>query len=339
VPADLSDSPQLQQAALSLGPVRKPLPDRRHFARLDRLVPGSWINANFNVWIGAPEDNRAWDYLAAARDFYANQGITASDAQRALAFEEILIAEGSDWNWWYGPEHHSANDRDFDELYRKHLSNVYLALNARPPDYLAQPILFEQARPTYTPQTGYIHPRIGAEYERYFEWIGAAMYTADRRAGAMHGKQFLLDSVYAGVDEENLYGRLDFASLPEGDFELRVTVEANGADGTQTALTLEVAVANKAIALWMLRRTDDASVLAAMNGPLADGLAVALRRNFTFKMPLAQLNAVSGTNLRLRFALWRDRLPLDALPVEGWMDLVVAPEEELEAGLFNYSVH
>ena len=52
------------------------------------------------------------------------------EAQRKLAFEEILIAEGSDWNWWYGPEHHSANDREFDELYRKHLSNVYQALGA-----------------------------------------------------------------------------------------------------------------------------------------------------------------------------------------------------------------
>ena len=56
------------------------------------------------------------------------------------AQEEILIAEGSDWNWWYGPEHHSANDREFDELYRKHLSNVYQALGRTPPDYLAQPI-------------------------------------------------------------------------------------------------------------------------------------------------------------------------------------------------------
>src|SRR5258708_28244224 len=25
--------------------------------------PGSWINPNFNVWVGRPEDNRAWDYL------------------------------------------------------------------------------------------------------------------------------------------------------------------------------------------------------------------------------------------------------------------------------------
>ena len=33
---------------------------QRHqqFPRLKSLVPGSWIHANFNVWIGAPEDNR-----------------------------------------------------------------------------------------------------------------------------------------------------------------------------------------------------------------------------------------------------------------------------------------
>jgi alpha-amylase/alpha-mannosidase (GH57 family) len=114
---------------------------------LKSLVPGSWINANFNVWIGAPEDNRAWDYLYHAREFYAQNAARASEAQRKLAFEEILIAEGSDWNWWYGPEHHSANDRDFDELYRKHLSNVYQALGATPPDYLAQPITASKCGP------------------------------------------------------------------------------------------------------------------------------------------------------------------------------------------------
>ncbi len=167
---------------------------------LSSLVPGSWIDANFNVWIGAPEDNRSWDYLYHAREFYAQNAPRATEQQRKLAFEEILIAEGSDWNWWYGPEHHSANDREFDELYRKHLSNVYQALGARPPDYLAQPIT--GGRPAFVlPQTAYIHPRIAGDMMRYFDWMGAAVYTADRRAGAMHGKTFLLDSVYAGIDD------------------------------------------------------------------------------------------------------------------------------------------
>jgi alpha-amylase/alpha-mannosidase (GH57 family) len=90
-----------------------------NFNVLHSITPGSWISANFNVWIGAPEDNRSWDYLFQARSTYDQLASQVTEAQRRLAYEELLIAEGSDWNWWYGPEHHSANDRDFDELYRK----------------------------------------------------------------------------------------------------------------------------------------------------------------------------------------------------------------------------
>ena len=100
----------------------------------------------------------------------------------------MLIAEGSDWNWWYGPEHHSANDREFDELYRKHLSNVYQALGARRRTIWRSPFSAAPMRPEVVPQTAYIHPRITGDMVRYFEWMGAAVYTADRRAGAMHGK-------------------------------------------------------------------------------------------------------------------------------------------------------
>jgi alpha-amylase/alpha-mannosidase (GH57 family) len=303
------------------------------FAPLDKVTPGSWIHANFNVWIGAPEDNRAWDYLSAARDFYAANG--AAEDQRAIAFEEILIAEGSDWNWWYGPEHHTANDRDFDELYRKHLSNVYLALGARPPDYLAQPIAVSAVRPSYAPQTAFVHPRVDAEYERYFDWIGAALYSADRRAGAMHGKQFLLDSVRAGIDETNLYGRLDFAILPEHDFELRVNVECLPQSGPKPApLTLEALVEAGAVRNWRWRETEGEAVIASSESP-AEGFLVSLRRNFGFQAPLAAFHCGPGDRLRLRFGLWHDHLPLDALPLEGWVELHIAPEEELQAEVFG----
>src|SRR5262249_38661732 len=168
-------------------------------------------------------DNRAWDYLYHARNFYDQAAPNASEPQRKLAFEELLIAEGSDWNWWYGPEHHSANDREFDELYRKHLSNVYQALGSTPPDYLAQPIIGGITTPSHVPQTAFIHPRITGEMIRYFEWMGAAIYSADRRAGSMHGKRFFLESIYAGIDESNLYGRLDFlGKVPEGECEILV---------------------------------------------------------------------------------------------------------------------
>jgi alpha-amylase/alpha-mannosidase (GH57 family) len=325
---------------------------RHHdFGKLTSLVPGSWINANFNVWIGAPEDNRSWDYLYHARNFYADAAPRASEAQRQLAFEELLIAEGSDWNWWYGPEHHSANDREFDELYRKHLSNVYQLLGATPPDYLAQPINGTQTRPEFTPQTHYIRPHITGEIVRYFEWMGAAVYTADHRAGAMHGKQFLVDSVYAGIDETNVYGRLDFAgNRPEMDFDLVVNLESRAVDAPRPrrALRMDVRVEAGKTHSWKVGSSKDETPLATSDRPCEE-VKVALLRNFEFKLPLAWLLAApvaSGvsaegratapvtTLLRLRFSLWQNRLPVDALPLEGWIELHLLNEEDLSSVIF-----
>ncbi len=318
----------------------------KSFGQLQSIVPGSWINANFNVWIGAPEDNRAWDYLYNAREFYAQNAARANETQRKLAFEEILIAEGSDWNWWYGPEHHSANDRDFDELYRKHLSNVYQALGETPPDYLALPITGAEVRPAFTPQTAYIHPKITGDKIRYFEWMGAAVYTADHRAGAMHGKQFLLDSVYSGIDSTHVYGRLDFKDkMPETDFEIVVNLEswAPGEPRPRRALRLGASVHQRSIKEWKIENGAEGHALAS-SATDDENVKVALRRNFEFKLPLAWLLATPGaataaerkaaasaatSKLRLRFSLWQERLPVDALPLEGWIELQVLSEGDL----------
>jgi alpha-amylase/alpha-mannosidase (GH57 family) len=304
---------------------------------LQGLVPGSWINANFNVWIGSPEDNKSWDYLYHARNFYSHASQHVSEEQRKLAMEELFIAEGSDWNWWYGPEHHSANDREFDELYRKHLSNVYQALGATPPDHLAQPIIGGLVTPSFLPQTNYIHPRITGDMVRYFEWMGAAHYAADRRAGAMHGKVFLLDSIYAGIDQQNIYGRVDFATgVPAGDCEIVVNLEswADRSSRPRRGLRLNVQVKDSKIASWNI--SDNGDEVSR------DGADVALARNFEFKVPLAVLYAQppestsdssspAATKIRLRVSIWQNRLPMDALPLEGWIDLQLLPEHELMA--------
>src|SRR5258707_14328382 len=86
---------------------------------LDHIFPASSISTNFDVWIGAEEDNKAWEYLLRARQTY-DQASGVSEEKRRLAREERLIAEGSDWNWWHGPEHDSANRPEFHALYRIH---------------------------------------------------------------------------------------------------------------------------------------------------------------------------------------------------------------------------
>jgi alpha-amylase/alpha-mannosidase (GH57 family) len=335
----LQNTPGIEAVTISEAIAR-----HRDFNPMHSITPGSWISANFNVWIGAPEDNRAWDHLYQARTFYDQNAPQASEAQRKLAYEELLIAEGSDWNWWYGPEHHSANDRDFDELYRKHLSNVYQALGATPPDYLAQPISGVIARPSFTPQTAYIHPRVTGDMIRYFEWMGAAIYTADHRAGAMHGKQFLLDSVHAGIDQTNVYARLDFkGKIPSTPFELVANLEswADGSPNPRRALRLEAVVEAGKIQSWKVGAVDEEAPLESSEHPGEGATKLALLRNFEFRVPLAWLAAAPvprevipgqdppATRLRLRLSLWQNRLPVDALPLEGWIELHLLEESEL----------
>ena len=296
------------------------------FGKLRGLVPGSWINANFNVWIGAPEDNKSWDYLSQARDFYDDNASRVREGQRKLAYEELLIAEGSDWNWWYGPEHHSANDRDFDELYRKHLSNVYTALGGVPPDHLARPISDTLTRSTFVPQTAYVHPLIDGQVSNYFDWMGAAMFSSDRRGGSMHGKIFVLEAVYAGIDEENLYARLDFASnLPGGDATAALYLALRDGEQIVANFRLDVELASGQFNGWKLR--NGKSLVASMSKPA--GVEVALVKMLETKLPMALLGAKEGLSFNLRFVLYRDSLTIDALPQEGSLEIQVAPEDVL----------
>jgi alpha-amylase/alpha-mannosidase (GH57 family) len=316
------------------------------FGTLKRIIPGSWIHANFNVWIGAPEDNRAWDLLSQARDYYDRNAQRVSAEQRKLAWEELLIAEGSDWNWWYGPEHHSANDKDFDELYRKHLSNVYYALEGVPPEELNTPLISGVVRPSYIPQTAYVRARVDGTVSGYFEWMGAASYTSDQRSSAMHGKQFLLDAVYAGVDENSVSGRLDFHDgVPDGVYRLVVNLEvrrdARNRKSPLESYRLQVEAQGPMLQRWVLTNGDEQTKLASFaadNGNRnTNGVEVALNEIFELKVPFDLIEAQEGSRIRMRFAIWRDNLPVDALPLEGWIDLYAFPEEELESNLYVFT--
>jgi alpha-amylase/alpha-mannosidase (GH57 family) len=303
------------------------------FGQLKSLMPGSWINANFDVWIGAPEDNKAWDCLSEARDFYDKTPSTINAKQKELAYEELLISEGSDWNWWYGPEHHSANDREFDELYRKHLSNVYQALGAIPPDYLAQPITKGGARPTVVAQTAYVHPRINGRVTGYFDWMGAAMYTAERTGGSMHGKQFVFESVYAGIDKEKLYGRVDLSeSVPSGKCEFVVQFEVD--NGGRKLYKLVVAVQDSKVSGWSLMSEGETGAVIASSSKGSVQVEAAVEKMFQFSVPLELMNAHQGSRIRMRFSLWKNGLPVDGLPVEGSMMLHVADEDSLAENVY-----
>ena len=118
-------------------------PDTRPTDKLGHLFPGSWIQHNFGIWIGHPECNRAWDLLYETRQYLVGvdgREVASRADKLARAWDELYIAEGSDWFWWFGDGHSSAQDGLFDRLFRKHLQNVYLVLDEQPPAELARPI-------------------------------------------------------------------------------------------------------------------------------------------------------------------------------------------------------
>jgi starch synthase len=98
------------------------------------LHSGSWIDRNFRKWSGSPQKDKAWEYLAKAR----KELFAAGDPPKE-ALEELYIAEGSDWFWWYD-EFGTELNFVFDELFRLHLSNIYRLINRAVPHYLEEPL-------------------------------------------------------------------------------------------------------------------------------------------------------------------------------------------------------
>jgi alpha-amylase/alpha-mannosidase (GH57 family) len=289
------------------------------------IFPASWINANFDVWIGHAEDVQAWDLLWDARETYSRaeedraQGRKDAPTDEGLkaAKESLLAAEGSDWCWWYGPEHSTANDAEFDALYRKHLTGIYRALGKLAPDELAKPIKRQPERALHLSPSEYLRVDINGRDTSYFEWLGAGLYSPERRSGAMHGRTYYLRELRYGFEAERLCIRLD--AFPEAlaeleDAEFRVTLQAGSEVTVLAKLShgklVEFAVEQERICLLKPSTAAEAA--------FEQILEVAIRKD------LFDLKGV--TRLRLGVALWHGGLPVDVLPAEGVLDVQLGEE-------------
>jgi alpha-amylase/alpha-mannosidase (GH57 family) len=199
--------------------------------RLPGIFPGSWINGDFYIWIGHADDQRAWGQLVDARRALETASPSVTASARARAHEEMLIAEGSDWFWWYGDDHSSDHDREFDELFRRHVQNVYRALNQPIPDeLLVSNITTQPAEVLIDPPTGFIQPVIDGETTSYFEWLGAGSVEVDTTAGAMHQVADAfpgLRSIDFGFDLDHLYVRVAAAGPMQNVLASGLTVSIN----------------------------------------------------------------------------------------------------------------
>jgi alpha-amylase/alpha-mannosidase (GH57 family) len=109
--------------------------------QLPRLVAGSWVYGSFSTWMGDPDKNRAWDLLCEAKLAYdAHLQAHPDAASNPELLKQLAVCEGSDWFWWFGDYNSSSSVRDFDDLYRLNLQNLYRLMDRSPPAELDEPI-------------------------------------------------------------------------------------------------------------------------------------------------------------------------------------------------------
>lgn len=189
------------------------LPSLRH------IRAGSWINANFKIWIGHKEDRAAWTMLAKARTAVEEEKNSLSVKEYRDALEQIYIAEGSDWFWWYGDEHPSKNKAQFDELFRFYIRRAYEILNKEIPDNVSIPISDQTIAPELVPPSGMIYPDVNGKVDSEQEWNHAGYFDAAAAMSAMHQIGEILLRFWYGEDEENLYFRCDTSrKLKPGEY-------------------------------------------------------------------------------------------------------------------------
>ncbi len=197
---------------------------RRAERTLGRIYAGSWIGSNFRIWIGHEEDNRAWDALIDARQTLIDTRENIGEERFAEAMEEIYIAEGSDWFWWFGDEHTSANQDDFDGLFRYHLRRVYQIIGVDVPAELEQPIRTPLHAPRVSAPSGLIHPTIDGLYSSDDEWANAGHFVVASIGGAMHRADAAERRVHFGRDDSMFYFRYDPAEQLGDGALVRFTV-------------------------------------------------------------------------------------------------------------------
>ena len=297
--AALNEDPQLEMCTISSA-LRK-----SEATPLEHLAAGSWIRGDFTTWIGHPEENRAWELLHQARNEVfsteLSKALEESTEPPGDLVRELLRAEGSDWFWWYGDEHVTAQADIFDRLFRLHLEGLYHLSGLPVPARLHQAIKPVSRKVSGYEPTACFTPLIDGRIGDYFEWLAAGCLELST-GGAMYASRDGLRELYYGYDGKWLYFRIDQADLlkrlcgRQGHFEIRMT--------GRHLYTARYALDNSAL------------TLSRDGEPLAAGQA-ACRQVLEIAIPLDKLELEVGGQLHLSCHALHARRENGRWPTEG----------------------
>jgi len=314
----LADHPQVKPVRVSDYLAAHP-PDKT----VSHLFAGSWISHNFAIWIGHPACNRAWDMLAEARAVLVRHAKAAklTPAVLSQAWQELYIAEGSDWFWWFDDHHSSSQDWLFDQLFRKHLQNIYTLLGEEPPQALMRPIgAHDRQKRLFLAPSGLLDVKVDGRVT-YFEWLSAGLFVASAARGTMTmAEPHRIERLYFGFDAERLLLRFD---TPGG-------VHARLADVDQVRITFVRPAGFELLITAPATRTPTAQ-LFHNNVPVSGGKAEAASDLvLEVAVPWLSLGVNAGQAVDFFAELVHDEQPIERIPHEGAIDLAVpSPDYEL----------
>jgi hypothetical protein len=121
-----------------------------------------------------------------------------------------MFAEGRDWFWWYGDDHSSDHDAEFDDLFRRHIRNAYTALGVPIPEELFATNISTAAVLDRLEPSGLLNVTLDGRDTSFLEWVGAASPSLSRPGGAMHevAAASLVSDLRIGLSAQGLCFRL-----------------------------------------------------------------------------------------------------------------------------------
>ena len=173
---------------------------------LEHLAAGSWINGTFDTWVGDVEKRRAWELLYMTKRDYERHASSLNHNLKEKIDAIFLVAESSDWFWWYGKDHHSSFDNEFDLLFRNNLIEVYKLMQINPPADLFIPLVQKRSGQDFLiqPQSD-ISPTINGRKDSFFEWMGCGSIDETQLFSTMESNSNSVKKIYYGQDREKIY--------------------------------------------------------------------------------------------------------------------------------------
>jgi len=304
-------------------------------SRIKKLGAGSWIGGNFDIWMGCEEDRKAWKILANVRSKLDEVFPLPPDSpdeigteQRRKVLEQLWVAEGSDWFWWYGEPFHSPLDYFFDIIFRGRLTRAYELMGLDTPMELIVPVDPKLPIDNVSVEAplDVIHPEIDGRITTFYEWSGSGHLKASRLEGLMARERAgPVSDLYFSADTENLYLRLDIdrEGIQPGDvLVVRVIKPAE--------MNVAMDLATGPLAQLRLYRP----VPSESQYHIETLSTAAVDTVVELSVPVKSLDAGPKSIISLACFIMRGKEVVDRCPLFGTISVTV-PDERLLAGLWR----